>query len=647
MKPDSFAWTPNDQLIADSRQSEFLRAEGLASFEELAAKAAADPGWLWDAVIRFSDIRFYRPYKQIMDASSGPAWTKWCLGGTTNLALNCLDKHQDTPSYDKPYLLWEGEDGTSLSYSYREFNQLVCRCAGGLTKIGIKEQDVVGLFMPNLPEAFIAYFAIVKIGAIVMPLFSGFGGAACMERLKLAGAKAVISADYAHRKGRRLPMQSLLLDCWDEDSQLNYLVSVPSRYDEAQAEVGSRILSWHQLLEKGNDSFPTRPMDAMAPAVLHYTSGTTGKPKGCVYTHIGLVTKMAFDHSILTDFRSTDRHFCMADMGWMVGSKSATIASSQGASMLVAEGLPDYPQPGRFWQLCDKYQVTWVELSPALIRAQMRYEKAELGAPRLNSLRIIVSGGEPWTHKSWHWLFNLCGKRVPILNSAGGTEVSGSILLCDLHHPLKVGAFTFAIPGMGADVLGTGSKEEPGELIMRHSSIGLTAGLWQDPDRYIESYWSQNPPFWTHGDLVSRDEDGYWFIHGRSDDIIKVASRRIGPAEIENIIMNTGLVAECAAIGLPDGKTGNAIVLVCIANQSESDHEQARQKITATIETQLGKPFKPDRIIFTADLPKTRNMKIVRRAIRSALLNESIKDTSSLINPEAIESLRKLGQENV
>ena len=311
--------------------------------------------------------------------------------------------------------------------------------------------------------------------------------------------------------------------------------------------------------------------------------------------------------------------------------------------MLVAEGLPDYPQPGRFWRLIDKYQVSWVELSPAFIRGQMRYKAEELGSHKLASLRIIVSGGEPWTHKAWHWLFELCGKKVPILNSAGGTEVSGSILLCDLHHPLKMGAFTFAIPGMGADVLGSRSPHQPGELIMKHSSIGLTAGLWNEPKRYLDSYWRQNPNVWTHGDLVSRDEDGYWFIHGRSDDIIKVSGKRMGPAEIENIIMNTGLVAECAAVGVPDEGTGNALVLLCIPQRNDQSCDRSRRHIRSAIMNRLGKSFIPSKILFTSDLPKTRNMKIVRRAIRCALLHQELSDYSSLANPETIKALNQLG----
>lgn len=638
----NYAWTPDPQLIQQSRQTEFLRSEGLSSFEEMATKATEDPGWLWDAVIRYGKLEFYQPYTRIMDDSEGPAWTKWCVNGTTNLVRNCMDRHRGTPIYDKTYLITKSEDGDSHSYSYKEFDQLVCRCAGGLQKIGIGKGDVVGLYMPNLAETLIAYFAVIKLGAIIMPLFSGFGGGACIERLGLAGAKALITADFARRKGQWLPMKSLVQDTWRRLPQLEHLIHVPRSGVETSTR--DKEIRWEDLLAQGSLQTTTLPMDAMAPAILHYTSGTTGKPKGCVYTHIGLAAKMTLDHGILTDFRATDRHLCMADIGWMVGSKSATIASLHGGSMVVAEGLPDYPHPARFWRLIAKHRVTWTELSPAFIRRQMRYSEAELGTCDLSSLRIIISGGELWTHKAWHWLFNLCEQRVPILNSAGGTEVSGSILLCDLHHPLKIGAFTFAIPGMGAEILGAESPNKPGELIMRHSSIGLTAGLWQDPERYIDSYWGQNPEIWTHGDLVSQDEDGYWFIHGRSDDIIKISGRRIGPAEIENIIMNTDLVSECAVLGMPDKLNGHAIIVLAVPMDKSLSQEQTAVRITDAIVTYMGKPFRPNRILFTNELPKTRNMKIVRRAIRAALLGDKLADASSLLNPASMRDIPQLNQ---
>ena len=315
-------------------------------------------------------------------------------------------------------------------------------------------------------------------------------------------------------------------------------------------------------------------MEAEDPAIIHFTSGTTGKPKGCVYTHIGLVTKMAFDEGILADFKQTDIHLCMADMGWMVGSKSATIASSHGAQMVIAEGVPDFPDEIRFWKLIAKYKVSWTELSPALIRNQMIKDKKLFENLNLSSLRIVCTGGEPWTEKPWKWLFEFIGKsKVPIMNSAGGTEVSGSILHCCLHRPFKVGSFNAPIPGMSADIVDSKgvkvSEDQLGELVMRKSSIGLTKSLWEDDKRYIENYWEVINGLWVHGDLASKDKDGHWYLHGRSDDTIKVSGKRIGPSEIESVVVKSGKAKEVAAVGIPDESKGSKIILSIVPLESE------------------------------------------------------------------------------
>ena len=668
-----FSWQPNDDIIKNSRQSEFLHQIDAANYEEMAARARREPEWLWEQVIRFGKLQFYKSYSQIMDDSRGAAYTEWCIGGTTNIALNCIDRYRSTAIYEKEFLIAETEYGKVTSYTYKEFDEQVCLCAGGLQKLGIISGDVVAMYMPNIPQTFIAYFAIVKMGAIVMPLFSGFSQQACITRLELANAKAVITTSYNNRRGEKIPMKEVMQGCANHLPLLKHIIYVDNCYEESTNKSKQsnsqqyETIEWHQLLANGDINTPTQEMAAMAPAVLHYTSGTTGNPKGCVYTHIGLVTKMLFDHGVLTDFSSSDRHLCMADMGWMVGSKSATIAAINGGSMLVAEGLPDYPQPGRFWRLIQDHKVTWCELSPALIRAQMRHQDKDISNYDISSLRIIVSGGEPWTDAAWDWLFELCNKKVPILNSAGGTEVSGSILLCDLHHPLKRGGFSIDIPGMGADIRDkNGNPVETGaigELVMTHSSIGLTTGLWQEPQRYIKGYWQQIPGYWTHGDLVSRDKDGYWFIHGRSDDIIKVSGKRIGPAEIENAIMNSGKVAECAVVGIPSDKSGNEIVAVYVPNNSsaaskengssqkleckelqckELQCKELEEMLINKVSEHLGKSFRPSKMICVTDLPKTRNMKIMRRMIKSIIIGDNIKDTSSLINPQSLQELKQI-----
>lgn len=644
-----FVWYPDPDTIANSKLTAFLRFAGVPDAEVLARQSAEDPGWLWDTVIRFADIRFFQPYDRIMDDSGGMEWTRWCVGGTTNMVLNCIDRHRGTPVYDKTCLIWEGERGDSRTCTYREFDIEICKLANALRTLGYGRGDVIALYMPALPETLVAYFAIAKMGGIVLPLFSGFGAQAMRERLEMAAAKALVTVDGTLRRGKRIPMKQVLGEAVHGVGTLRHVLVV-NHLGHPCDWVEGRDLWWHDLVAQAAPEAETAPMKPDDPAVIHFTSGTTGKPKGCVYTHIGLVTKMVLDQGILTDFRETDRHFCMADMGWMVGSKSAVIPTVHGGSMLMAEGVPDYPEPGRFWKLIAQHRVTWVELAPALIRAQMLYGDENVRQYDLDCLRIICSGGEVWTEKPWNWLFEVVGqKRVPVMNSAGGTEVSGSILLCDLHHPLKIGSFSIAIPGMGADVVDQEGKAvapgEMGELVLRHSSIGLTKGLWKDNERYLDSYWRIIPGLWVHGDLASRDEDGHWYLHGRSDDTLKVSGKRLGPSEVENVLMRTGKVAEVAAVGRPSLIKGTEIVVVCVLQPGVAPTAALERACADEVAVALGRSFRPARVLFVADLPKTRTLKIMRRAVRAAITGESAGDTSALLNPEAADAIRIVAAE--
>lgn len=639
-----FPWVPDQATVENSRLTAFLRFAGAEDYDALARRAADDPGWLWDQVIGFADLRFYRPYDRIMDASRGPEWTRWCVGGTTNMVLNCIDRHRNSRVYDKTFLIWEGEQGDTREYSYRQFDEEVCAFAHGLRQCGFGKGDVIGLYLPQVPEAYIAYFAIVKIGAIAMPLFSGFGGPAVAERLSLAGASGLVTIDGTLRRGKVIAMKDGLGEALEQVTSLRHVITVSYLGLKCTWQEG-RDLWWHDLVTEKTTDVATEEMNAEDPSVLHFTSGTTGKPKGAVYTHIGLVAKMALDTGILADFRDTDRHFCMADMGWMVGSMSAATPTVHGGSMVIAEGVPDYPDPDRYWRLIEKHGVTWVMLAPSLIRAQMRYGDHHVASRDLRSLRIVCSGGEPWTESPWRWLFEVVGKRrVPILNTSGGTEVSGCILACSLHHPLKVGSFSLAVPGMGADIVDESGQPtkvgETGELVLRHSSIGLTKSLWRDDTRYLESYWQDIPGVWRHGDLARRDADGHWYIPGRSDDTLKVSGKRLGPAEVENIVMQTGKVSEVAVVGVPDALKGSTILIACALMPEVEPGDSLSAELVRAVAENLGPAFRPEKVLFVEDLPKTRSMKIMRRAVRAAITGEEVGDMSSLTNPESLDAIR-------
>ena len=627
-------WQPSKEQIENSKLTKFIQHCKLKNYDELEKKSFSDPGWLWDNVIKFSDLKFYKPYSKILDESKGTPWTRWCIGGKTNIVLNCIDRHKDKEFFKNTFIFAEREDGKESSITYEEFDKQISKVGNTLKINGFKKGDVIALYMPQFIETYIAYFAILKIGCVVLPLFSGYGSKAVIERLNIAKAKGIFTVEKTFRKAKEIRMFDQI------KNELDQVISLEKTFLLGK-EKGKKIFNWENF-QNVSDNLKTEETDAEDPAIIHFTSGTTGKPKGCVYTHIGLVAKMSFDEGVLADFKQTDIHLCMADMGWMVGSKSATIASSHGAQMVIAEGVPDFPDEVRFWKLIEKYKVSWTELSPALIRAQMIKDEKLFKDLDLSSLRMICTGGEPWTEKPWKWLFQVIGKsKVPIMNSAGGTEVSGSILHCCLHRPFKVGSFNAPIPGMSADILNLDGKKvstnEMGELVMRKSSIGLTKSLWNDDKRYIDNYWSVIKDYWVHGDLASRDADGHWYLHGRSDDTIKVSGKRIGPSELESVIVKSGKAKEVAAVGIPDANKGSKIILSIVPAENNDQKESFFEDLVIK---DLGKSFKPDKVIFVKDLPKTRNMKIMRRVIKSCLANQDPGDLSTLLNPESVEEIR-------
>ena len=627
-------WQPSKEQISNSKLTKFIQHCKLNNYDELEKKSFSDPGWLWHNVIKFSDLKFYKPYSKILDESKGTPWTRWCIGGKTNIVLNCIDRHKDKEFFKNTFIFAEREDGKQSSITYEEFDKQISKVGNTLKINGFKKGDVIALYMPQFIETYIAYFAILKIGCVVLPLFSGYGSKAVIERLNIAKAKGIFTVEKTFRKAKEIRMFDQI------KNELDQVISLEKIFLLGK-EKGKKIFNWENF-QNVSDNLKTEETDAEDPAIIHFTSGTTGKPKGCVYTHIGLVAKMSFDEGVLADFKQTDIHLCMADMGWMVGSKSATIASAHGAQMVIAEGVPDFPDEVRFWKLIEKYKVSWTELSPALIRAQMIKDEKLFKDLDLSSLRMICTGGEPWTEKPWKWLFQVIGKsKVPIMNSAGGTEVSGSILHCCLHRPFKVGSFNAPIPGMSADILNLDgqkvSTNEMGELVMRKSSIGLTKSLWNDDKRYIDNYWSVIKDYWVHGDLASRDADGHWYLHGRSDDTIKVSGKRIGPSELESVIVKSGKAKEVAAVGIPDANKGSKIILSIVPAENNDQKESFFEDLVIK---DLGKSFKPDKVIFVKDLPKTRNMKIMRRVIKSCLANQDPGDLSTLLNPESVEEIR-------
>jgi len=641
-------WSPDARTVESARLTAFMRTvgieeQGAAGYERLLRFAADEPERFWDAVIRFSDIRFFQAYSRVLDTSDGIEWAHWCVGGTTNVVLNCLDRHLGTPREAQAALVWEGEDGTRRSLDYRELSAEVCRAAAGLAALGVGVGDVVGLYLPMIPEAAVALLAVAKIGAIVLPLFSGFGPPAIATRLNDGGAVAVITADATWRRGRPGELKTVLDEAVKSVPSLRNVIVVRHAGTPIDWQQG-RDVAWTDMLAMGTPDFPTTVMPADAPMMLVHTSGTTGKPKGTVHTHCGFMTKMALDLGICMDYRAGDRLMWMSDMGWLVGPVLVIASTLVGGTMVLAEGAPDYPDESRYWRLVRDHEVTLLGIAPTIVRSLMQAGGAGIERFTFPSLRLVLSTGEAWTPDAWHWLFeHVCRRRLPILNYSGGTEVGGGILTGTPLHPLKPCAFAGPIPGCGADLVDDSGRSVTGagvgELVMRQPSIGMTRGLWRDAERYLDTYWRQVPGLWWHGDRAARDADGFWYIHGRSDDTLKIAGKRTGPSEIEGLVMATGRFAEVAAIGVPDAIKGEVAVIVGVPLPGVPADATLVAEVGTTIVRDLGPPFRPAAVLFVSDLPKTRNMKIMRRVVKAVYLAQDPGDLSSLVNPGCLETL--------
>jgi acetyl-CoA synthetase len=640
-------WRPTPDVIERANLTRFMRMHGIATFGALLERSATDVAWFTEAVVDFLGIRFRKPYDTIVDLSRGIAWPRWCPGGMLNITESCLDKHLETNSAQNLALIWEGEEGASLELTYAELAREVSRTANAFRSLGLGKGDSIGLFMPMTPEVVIALLAIAKIGAIILPLFSGYGAGAVASRLADADARALITADGFFRRGRIIPMKGTADPAAARVPSLKHMI-VLRRTGSSVEMQSERDHWWHEIVDAQPDEAETEATSAEDLLMIIYTSGTTGRPKGAVHTHCGFPIKAAQDMAFGMDVHPGDRIHWMTDMGWMMGPWLVFGALVLGATCVIYDGAPDHPGPDRIWQLVERHKINGLGVSPTFVRALVAHGE-ELAKQRdLSSLRLFGSTGEPWNPQPWMWLFDVVGqRRRPIINYSGGTEISGGILMGNPILPLKPCAFSAPCPGIAADVFdedGQPIRGKVGELVIKAPWIGMTRGFWKDPERYERTYWSRWPDVWVHGDWAAVDRDGMWYIFGRSDDTIKVAGKRLGPAEIESVLVEHSAVIEAAAIAIPDPIKGGALVCFCVLAE-DRDPSQLEAELIELVAAELGKPLAPRAVHFVPDLPKTRNAKVMRRILRAAFLGEDPGDTSSLVNPESLEAIRRVREE--
>lgn len=634
-------WTPPQALLQDSNWARFFRQTNVSDIEEMVARASADPEWFWNALIRFQDFPFLRPYSKVLDQSEGIEFPKWCVDGTTNITLACLDRHCVAGRGGDVALVSEGEDGAVTQLSYDALYERMCRLASGLERLGLSAGDPVGLYMPLNSDAVIAFLALARIGCIVLPLFSGFGATAIVDRLNDADATALIAVDVATRRGKRVDMLAIV----DEAAKsIPTLRTVVVKRREDVGRTGGRHVDWDALCAMGSPDSPARELPAEAPLMIVYTSGTTGKPKGTVHTHCGFGVKTAQDLHLIFDVRRGDRLMWMTDMGWLVGPGQTVGALMAGATLVTAEGAPDYPTPDRMWRLVERHRVTILGLSPTAARLMIQAGVEAADKRDMDSVRLVASTGEPWDPMSWMWIFDhVLKRRGPLLNYTGGTEIGG-ILASHLLAPLYPASLHGPLPGTGADIVDEAGHSvvlgAVGELVMRDACIGTTRGLWKDREKYLDTYWRRIPGMWVHGDWASRDARGVWRLHGRSDDTIKLAGKRTGPAEIEAALMMSGLCADAAAVAVPDDVAGSALICAVVPVAGVQADAAFDEQLKLAVSDALGRTYAPKRIVVLEALPKTRNLKTMRRVIRALLLGEPPGDLTSLLNPECLESIR-------
>lgn len=639
------AWHPGEEYREKSRLLRFMRARGFEEYEAFLTWSQQEPAAFWDAVMQDLDLQFYTPYQQTLDSEAGLPWTTWFRGGRYNYVHNALDKWAAGPERDRIAIVWEGDDGDVRRLSYAELHEQVCRAAAGLRAAGLQAGDRVGIFMPMVPETAVATLAVNKLGAVYLPIFSGYGPEAVAQRLNDSGARFLITADGFLRRGKTVPMKQLADSALEAAPGVERLVMVSRLGIEVPWREG-RDVRWEDLA--AGEPVETVQTDPEEPCLLIYTSGTTGRPKGAVHPHCGFPVKATQDMAHLFDIQAGDVLFWFTDLGWMMGPWAIMGSLSLGATCLLYEGAPDYPHAGRVWEMVERHRVTALGISPTAIRALMAHGDELPARYDLSSLRILGGTGEPWNPASWEWYFrHVGGGRCPIINYSGGTEISGGILGCVTLKPLRPCSFNTAVPGMDVDVLdeqGRPVRGQVGELVVRNAWPGMTRGFWGDRERYVETYWSRWPDTWVHGDWAVRDDEGFWYILGRSDDTIKVAGKRVGPAEVESAACSHLAVREAAAIGVPDELKGEALVLFVVLKPGAPDWERLKPEIVDRVTGVLGKSLRPARVHPVEDLPKTRNAKVLRRLIRSAYLGAELGDTSSLENASSLEGIRRAGE---
>jgi len=634
-----YIWRPTPEQAADTNVMRFARRHGIDDYWELVRRSQDDPEWFWAAAIDYLGIEFSKPYERIMDDSRGIEWATWFVGGRLNMAWNCVGRWADRAP-DAVAVIGETEDGEARQLTYSELWRETCRLAAGLRSLGVEPGDRVALCLPMVAEAVVALHACTLIGSVLVPVFSGLAAPAVAARVVDADALVVLTADGTLRRGKAVELKRTVDEALADVDCVRSVV-VLERLGGSSLTSG-RDLWWSELVEGQPDHLDPVAFDSEHPCYIGYTSGTTGRAKGAVHVTGGLLVKLAEEAAFQTDLRQDDRLFWVTDLGWLMGIWEIVGANSLGGAVVVAEGAPT-PPPDRVWSLCERHGVSILGLSPTLVRGLMPFGEDPVRSHDLSSLRILASTGEPWNPEPYRWLSETVGgDRIPIINISGGTEIGACFLSPTPAIPIKPCSLGGPALGMAVDVFdqhGDPLRGEVGELVCLKPWPSMTRGVWGDDQRYLDAYWSRFPGVWTHGDWALVDGDGYWFLFGRSDDTLNIAGKRIGPAEIESVLVDHPAVSEAGVVGVPHEVKGEVPWCFCVLVPDVEASKELATDIAGHVVDGLGKSFAPERIVFVQALPKTRSAKIVRRALKAAAVGEDPGDVSSLEEPEVLVAI--------
>jgi acetyl-CoA synthetase len=636
-------WSPSDDVRERSNAMRLARRLGFEDYWELVRFSAEEPERFWPAAIEDMGLEFARPWDGVVDESHGPEWATWFVGGKLNLAWNCVHRWAEGARTDAEAAVWQGEDGERRALTYQELSREVTRLAEGLVALGVGPGDRVALFLPMSPEVAVASHACAHIGAIQVPIFSGFAAPAIAARLQHAEAKVVVTADGSLRRGREVQMKALVDEALASSPSVEHVVVWRRLGGENVPMLPGRDLFWEEAVANAPGELEPLEVDSEHPYLLTYTSGTTGRPKGVLHVQGGFLVSITREVAYQADARPEDVIHFVTDMGWIMGPWEVVGGMALGCTVVFAEGAPDFPAGDRIWGLVEREHVSILGLSPTLVRALIPHGTELVERHDRSSLRVLVTTGEPWNPEPYRWLFeHVGGRRCPIINCSGGTEVGACFLSPSPAVPIKSCSLGGPALGMAMDVVdseGRSVRGEVGELICRRPFPGMTRGFWGDPERYLDTYWRRLPGIWVHGDWASVDEDGYWFLHGRSDDTLNIAGKRLGPAELESAVVAHPSVAEAAAVGIPHEVKGEVAWVFCALVPGASPSEELAGELRALAAGELGKAFAPERVLFVSALPKTRSAKIVRRAVRAKAIGTDPGDLSSLENPETLDEI--------